>query len=82
MVTQSCKTNLGLSPWKQRAFAGALHGYLFNGYTRLAAQAPYFAIPIGTGKPLPLLRRTVYLMWVNSIRGVRMGEQKGCIFEQ
>ncbi|KAG8720178.1 ubiquinol--cytochrome-c reductase subunit 8 [Ceratobasidium sp. 394] len=37
-----------LSPFKQRAFAGALHGYLFNGYTRLAAQAPYFAIPIGT----------------------------------
>ncbi|KDN46559.1 hypothetical protein RSAG8_04212, partial [Rhizoctonia solani AG-8 WAC10335] len=37
-----------LSPYKQRAFAGALHGYLFNGYARLAAQAPYFVIPFGT----------------------------------
>jgi ubiquinol-cytochrome c reductase subunit 8 len=39
----------GLSPFKQRAFAGALHSYLFNGYARLAAQAPYFAIPFGVG---------------------------------
>ncbi|KAG8929478.1 ubiquinol--cytochrome-c reductase subunit 8 [Tulasnella sp. 418] len=38
-----------LSPFKQRAFAGAFHGYLFNGYKRLAAQAPYFAIPLGLG---------------------------------
>jgi len=30
---------------KQRAFAGAMKGYLFNGYRRLAAQAPYWAIP-------------------------------------
>ncbi|CAE7062946.1 unnamed protein product [Rhizoctonia solani] len=36
-----------ISPYKQRAFAGALHGYLFNGYARIAAQAPYFAIPFG-----------------------------------
>ncbi|QRW25820.1 P-loop containing nucleoside triphosphate hydrolase protein [Rhizoctonia solani] len=34
-----------ISPYKQRAFAGALHGYLFNGYARLAAQLPFFAIP-------------------------------------
>ncbi|KAB5593365.1 Ubiquinol-cytochrome c reductase subunit 8 [Ceratobasidium theobromae] len=38
-----------LSPFKQRALAGALHGYLFNGYARIAAQAPYFAIPFGGG---------------------------------
>ncbi|KAF8607268.1 ubiquinol-cytochrome c reductase subunit 8 [Ceratobasidium sp. AG-I] len=38
----------GLSPWSQRPFAGALHGYLFNGYARLASQVPYFAIPLGT----------------------------------
>ncbi|KAG9040845.1 ubiquinol--cytochrome-c reductase subunit 8 [Tulasnella sp. UAMH 9824] len=37
------------SSYKQRAFAGALHGYLFWGYKRIAAQAPYFAIPVAAG---------------------------------
>lgn len=29
--------------------AGALRGYLFYGYKRLMAQAPYFAVPFGVG---------------------------------
>jgi len=37
------------SSYKQRPFAGAFHGYLFNGYKRIAAQAPYFAIPFAVG---------------------------------
>jgi ubiquinol-cytochrome c reductase subunit 8 len=43
-------TDLALSPWKQRAFAGALRGYLFNGYSRIMKQVPYMAIPVATGK--------------------------------
>ncbi|KAK4689664.1 ubiquinol-cytochrome c reductase subunit 8, partial [Tremellales sp. Uapishka_1] len=42
-------TPAGLSPFKQRPFAGALHGYLFNGFTRIMSQIPYFAIPFATG---------------------------------
>jgi len=36
-----------LAPNQQRAFKGVLSGYLFNGYRRLAVQAPYFVLPIG-----------------------------------
>ncbi|KAF8581788.1 hypothetical protein K439DRAFT_195524 [Ramaria rubella] len=37
------------SPFRQRAFAGALHGYIFNGYRRIATNVPYFAIPVALG---------------------------------
>jgi len=37
-----------LSSNQQRACKGVLTGYIFNGYRRLAAQAPYFVIPLGT----------------------------------
>ncbi len=46
----------GISPFKQRAFAGAFTGYLFNGYRRIIAQTPYFVIPFATGQ-----RRTLGL---------------------
>lgn len=49
LVNLTCMIRAALSPFKQRALAGALHGYLFNGYARIAAQAPYFAIPFGGG---------------------------------
>ncbi|KAF8462473.1 hypothetical protein JB92DRAFT_2838989 [Gautieria morchelliformis] len=38
-----------LSPFRQRAFAGALHGYIFNGYRRIAANVPYFIVPFALG---------------------------------
>jgi len=37
-----------LSPFQQRAFKGVVSGYLFNGYTRIAAQVPYFFVPLAT----------------------------------
>jgi hypothetical protein len=40
---------VALSPFQQRAFKGVLSGYLFNGYTRLAAQTPYFFFPFAAG---------------------------------
>ena len=39
----------GLSPLQQRAFKGVISGYIFNGYSRLAAQAPYFVLPFAAG---------------------------------
>lgn len=41
---------IAVSPFQQRAFKGVLSGYLFNGYTRLVAQAPYFLIPFAAGE--------------------------------
>lgn len=40
---------VALSPFQQRAFKGVVSGYLFNGYTRIAAQVPYFFVPLATG---------------------------------
>ncbi|KDQ13792.1 hypothetical protein BOTBODRAFT_110963 [Botryobasidium botryosum FD-172 SS1] len=40
-------TQYGLSHFRQRPFAGALHGYIFNGYARIVSQAPYFVLPLG-----------------------------------
>ncbi|KAK8850677.1 hypothetical protein IAR55_004597 [Kwoniella newhampshirensis] len=36
----------GVSPYRQRAMAGAWSGYVFNGYKRAMAQAPYIAPPM------------------------------------
>lgn len=38
-----------VSPFQQRAMAGALKETAFHGYKRIMQQAPYFAIPIGVG---------------------------------
>jgi ubiquinol-cytochrome c reductase subunit 8 len=43
-------TQTALAPLQQRAFKGVIHGWIFNGYSRLAAQFPYFSIPIGVGE--------------------------------
>ena len=37
------------SPFRQRAFGGAFTGYIFNGYRRIAANVPYFIIPVALG---------------------------------
>ncbi|TIB42288.1 hypothetical protein E3P86_00415 [Wallemia ichthyophaga] len=39
----------GISAFQQRPFAGALNGYIFNGYKRLAKQLPYSGIPFAIG---------------------------------
>ncbi|KAI1314441.1 ubiquinol--cytochrome-c reductase subunit 8 [Mortierella claussenii] len=36
-----------LSPYEQRAFAGALHQAVFNTFRRVKGQAFYIAIPMG-----------------------------------
>ncbi|KZO99196.1 putative ubiquinol-cytochrome c reductase complex 11 kDa protein [Calocera viscosa TUFC12733] len=38
-----------LSPFQQKAMGDAFSSYLFNGYRRIVAQVPYFAIPFGFG---------------------------------
>jgi hypothetical protein len=38
-----------VSPFRQRALKGTLHGYIFNGYSRAMRQAPYMLIPFGIG---------------------------------
>ncbi|EJD52063.1 hypothetical protein AURDEDRAFT_181618 [Auricularia subglabra TFB-10046 SS5] len=38
-----------ISPYKQRAFAGAMHGYIFNGYRRIMKHLPYWLIPVSIG---------------------------------
>lgn len=36
-----------LSPYEQRAFAGALHQAIFNTFRRVTGQAFYIAVPLG-----------------------------------
>ncbi|KAL1412436.1 Cytochrome b-c1 complex subunit 8, mitochondrial [Vanrija albida] len=38
-----------VSPFAQRPFAGALNGYVFWGFRRIAQQVPYFIVPFATG---------------------------------
>ncbi|KAI0267477.1 cytochrome b-c1 complex subunit 8 [Gloeopeniophorella convolvens] len=38
-----------VSPFRQNPTAHLFRGYLFNGYRRLAAQLPYWLIPVGIG---------------------------------
>ncbi|OCF35925.1 ubiquinol-cytochrome c reductase subunit 8 [Kwoniella heveanensis CBS 569] len=35
----------GVSPYRQRPFAGALNGYIFNGYRRVMNHMPYVVPP-------------------------------------
>lgn len=37
------------SPFRQRAMAGALRGYIFNGYARIAHHFPFLVLPFGVG---------------------------------
>ncbi|TIA88464.1 hypothetical protein E3P99_02589 [Wallemia hederae] len=39
----------GISAFQQRPFAGALNGYIFNGYKRLAKQLPYSGTAFALG---------------------------------
>jgi len=38
-----------VSPFRQSATSHQFRNYLFNGYRRLAAQLPYWVIPVGIG---------------------------------
>jgi hypothetical protein len=38
-----------VSPFRQRGSKGIIRGWLFNGYRRLAAQAPYWIVPFAIG---------------------------------
>ncbi|KII91707.1 hypothetical protein PLICRDRAFT_518207 [Plicaturopsis crispa FD-325 SS-3] len=38
-----------LSPFRQRATKGIFRHWLFNGYRRIASQAPYWAVPFAAG---------------------------------
>ncbi|KZV79003.1 ubiquinol-cytochrome c reductase subunit 8 [Exidia glandulosa HHB12029] len=35
-----------ISPFRQRPFAGALNGYIFNGYKRIMKHVPYWIVPV------------------------------------
>ncbi|KIJ33526.1 hypothetical protein M422DRAFT_213398 [Sphaerobolus stellatus SS14] len=37
------------SPFRQSPFRGVLKGYIFNGYKRIASNAPYFVVPVIIG---------------------------------
>ncbi|GFZ51348.1 Complex III subunit 8 [Saitozyma sp. JCM 24511] len=62
-----------LSPFKQKAMRGVFQGYLFNGFRRIMAQVPYFALPFAGGyavyiwgsnnepAPAPLVLTLIYL---------------------
>ncbi|KZT43357.1 ubiquinol-cytochrome c reductase subunit 8 [Sistotremastrum suecicum HHB10207 ss-3] len=57
-----------LSPFKQRAFKGALTGYVFNGYRRLAGHFPYFILPVVIGYTTYTWASDKY-HWLNSKEG-------------
>ena len=44
----------GVSPFRQSATSHQFRNYLFNGYRRLAAQLPYWVIPVGIGVSIVL----------------------------
>jgi hypothetical protein len=39
-----------VSPYKQRPLAGVFQGYVFNGFSRIMAQVPYWILPVGLSK--------------------------------
>lgn len=80
--THSRRSHTVQSSYKQRPFAGAFHGYLFNGYKRIAAQAPYFAIPFAVGSSLftGSLYMTMLINMDDRLWRVRLGKQYGCVF--
>ena len=43
-----------MSPFRQSATSHQFRNYLFNGYRRLAAQLPYWVIPVGIGESIVL----------------------------
>jgi ubiquinol-cytochrome c reductase subunit 8 len=43
-----------VSPFRQSATSHLFRNYLFNGYRRLAAQLPYWVIPVGIGASIVL----------------------------
>lgn len=49
MLSYCWLLHIAQSPFRQRAFAGALKGYLYHGYLRAAGHFPYIAIPFGIG---------------------------------
>ncbi|EIW66266.1 hypothetical protein M231_01703 [Tremella mesenterica] len=57
-----------LSPFRQRATAGMLTGYLFNGFSRIMAQVPYFVPPFAIGYGVYIWGKTRY-EWNNSKEG-------------
>ncbi|PWY96963.1 putative ubiquinol-cytochrome c reductase complex 11 kda protein [Testicularia cyperi] len=47
--TQRGIVSYAISPFQQNAMKGALKGYIFFGFKRIMAQAPYFALPFAVG---------------------------------
>ncbi|KAL7420901.1 Cytochrome b-c1 complex subunit 8, mitochondrial [Cryptotrichosporon argae] len=70
-------TQYSLSPFKQRPFAGALHGYLFNGFSRIMQQVPYFAIPFGTGYFIYTWAKNTYAYNCSKIGHHELAQQEG-----
>lgn len=63
VVSPLATLSIAISPFQARAAPQMLQNYLFNGYRRLASQAPYFAIPfaVGTRAHSPIHPHTSYL---------------------
>lgn len=40
----------GMSPFRQRPFKGVFQAYLFNGFSRIMSQMPYWIIPFGVSE--------------------------------
>ena len=49
VVSWHSPRRLAISPFQSRAAPKLIQSYLFNGYRRLAGQAPYFVIPFALG---------------------------------
>lgn len=41
---------VALSPYRQKALTGMLHGYVFAGFSRFMNHLPYFIIPFSVGE--------------------------------
>ncbi|TDL19535.1 hypothetical protein BD410DRAFT_727096 [Rickenella mellea] len=74
------------SPFRQRAMKGALTGYVFNGYKRVAGHLPYYIIPFSLGNTyrISVAAYATYVWgknydhWKNSKAGhVAMMEKEG-----
>ncbi|PAV17877.1 putative ubiquinol-cytochrome c reductase complex 11 kDa [Pyrrhoderma noxium] len=56
------------SPFRQAPMRGAFQGYLFGGFSRIATQLPYIAIPFGLGYAVYTYAKRVEA-WNNSKAG-------------
>lgn len=69
-----------VSPFRQRPTKEIFQGWMFNGYRRLASQAPYWIVPFAIGAFLRV--STSFAPDYTSLRHIHLGEALRCLAKQ